>query len=322
MFRLGLFLFCCLCSGCLIVQTGVTNPVPGLTTVAVAPFINHSTEPNLVVDGRRFAIAYSSELQKVPGFEVVPVGVTETAMAEYEIDLSSPDDALRLARLLDVDAIVVGAVTEYDPYYPPRIGLHVEWVSPYPWGFLPSLPVHVQSDDCEGESCRNVEPQIPEAGRATELALPGTLRAQSPAPPLPLPEPADGFLPPILLDPQRSEKADRGSTAGPHPSQPLSSGSEPAILDAQTVQPAWNFDPTEPLMAYSRIFDGTDADLLATLRDYVELNGDLRSGGWQAYLHRSDDFIRFAAHRMIVEMLTLHGGEGRRRIVVKWRKHK
>ena len=45
------------------------------------------------------------------------------------------------------------------------------------------------------------------------------------------------------------------------------------------------------------------------------IGGDLRSGGWEAYLHRTDDFMRFAAHRMIVEMLTLHGGESKRRYV-------
>jgi hypothetical protein len=34
----------------------------------------------------------------------------------------------------------------------------------------------------------------------------------------------------------------------------------------------------------------------------------MRSGGWEAYLHRSDDFLRFTAHILVVEMLTLHGG--------------
>jgi hypothetical protein len=79
-------------------------------------------------------------------------------------------------------------------------------------------------------------------------------------------------------------------------------------------------DPTKPFMSYTRLFDGTDADLLATLRDYLELSGDQRSGGWEGYLHRSEDFMRFTAHLMIVEMLTLHGGEAKRRIVFKLRK--
>ena len=58
---------------------------------------------------------------------------------------------------------------------------------------------------------------------------------------------------------------------------------------------------------------------VATLRDYVELSGDQRSGGWEGYLHRSDDFLRFCAHRMIVEMLQLHGGETHRRKVLTHR---
>ena len=119
------------------VQLGVTNPIPGLSTVAVTPFLNLSAER--AVDGRRFALAYASELQKVPGFEVLPVGVTETAMIDEKIDLNDVDDVLRLAKVLRVDAIVVGAVTEYTPYYPPRIGLQIDWYSPRAWAFYPGI---------------------------------------------------------------------------------------------------------------------------------------------------------------------------------------
>jgi hypothetical protein len=106
-----------LAPGCVMVQLGVTNPIPGLSTVAVAPFLNLSAEK--AVDGRRFALTYASELQKVPGFEVLPVGVTEVAMVDAKIDLNDVDEVLKLAKILRVDAIVVGAVTEYSPYYPP-----------------------------------------------------------------------------------------------------------------------------------------------------------------------------------------------------------
>ena len=75
-------------------------------------------------------------------------------------------------------------------------------------------------------------------------------------------------------------------------------------------------------MAYTRLFDGSEAELTAGLRDYLELRDDLRSGGWEAALYRTDDFIRFTAHRMVVEMLALHGGETRRRVVFVWRKEK
>ena len=38
----------------------------------------------------------------------------------------------RLAEVLEVDAVVVGAVTDYTPYYPPRCGLRVEWYARNP----------------------------------------------------------------------------------------------------------------------------------------------------------------------------------------------
>ena len=126
-----------LAPGCVIVQVGVTNPIPGLSTVAVAPFLNLS--PERAVDGRRFALAYATELQKVPGFEVLPVGVTEIAMIDGKIDLNDVDDVLKLAKILRVDAVVVGAVTEYSPYYPPRVGMQVSWYSPKAWAFYPGI---------------------------------------------------------------------------------------------------------------------------------------------------------------------------------------
>jgi hypothetical protein len=101
------------------------------------------------------------------------------------------------------------------------------------------------------------------------------------------------------------------------PGQPLSTVRLPGGGSAVTP-----FDPRQPLMAYTRLFDGADPLLTARLRDHFELSGDLRSGGWEAYLHRSEDFIRFTSHLMVVEMLQLHGGEAQRRMVVKWRKHR
>jgi hypothetical protein len=111
-------------------QPTIHNPFPQLTKVAVAPFINLSTDPT--VDGRQFGLAYFAELQLIPGFEVVPIGVVETAMRDNHLTLSSAADCRRLTQLLGVDAVVVGAVTDFDPYYPPRCGLQVEWYAANP----------------------------------------------------------------------------------------------------------------------------------------------------------------------------------------------
>src|SRR6478672_9699748 len=111
-------------------QPVVHNPFPQLNKVAVAPFFNQSNEPT--VDGRKFALAYFAELQAVPGFEVVPLGVVENAIIENRVNLSNPDEARRLANILGVDAVVIGSVTDYTPYYPPRCGLRVEWYAANP----------------------------------------------------------------------------------------------------------------------------------------------------------------------------------------------
>ena len=68
----------------------------------------------------------------MPGFEVVPLGVVEEAIIDEHIDLSTPADVRRLAQVLDVDAVIVGAVTDFSPYYPPRCGMRVEWYSRNP----------------------------------------------------------------------------------------------------------------------------------------------------------------------------------------------
>ena len=111
-------------------QPSVHNPFPQLSKVAIAPFFNLSTEPT--VDGRQFAIAYFDELQGVPGYEVVPVGVVEKTIEAYKIGLSSPADARKLAQILNVDAVVIGAVTDFSEYYPPRCAMQVEWYAANP----------------------------------------------------------------------------------------------------------------------------------------------------------------------------------------------
>jgi hypothetical protein len=382
--RLMAILACLALPGCVIIDLGVTNPVPGMSRIAVLPFRNLTSHPDSVTDGRRFAIIYASELQKVPGFEVVPVGVAEVAMLENGLKIGSPEDVHRLAGLLGVDVVVIGAVTDYDPYYPPRVGLQIEWLTPHPWLFYPGVQTEPLARkellgrfDEERELLRDVEREQ-NPSRLRRIARKITVRGQSEDPsgsppaasrpivqrgaagppahsavqfdadetyPPPAPLPYDAGPAPFPLDgddefspgygrrhpprrgrfpgrPPRDFPDEPAGRATPLP--PLQFPSRQREPEAWTEPPDWTAgaSPREPLMSYSRFFDGTDGDLVAELRDYVELNGDLRSGDWRGYLQRSDDFIRFVCHRAIVEMLTLHGGEGKRRIVVKLRKYR
>jgi hypothetical protein len=397
--RLRLAIICglLLLPGCMVIRVTARNPIPDMTTIAVAPFFNLTQEPNSVVDGRRFALAYYSELQKTQGFEVIPVGVVEATILEHRLELQNPHDALKLCELLNADAVVIGAVTDYEAYYPPRIGMQVDWYSPYEWtspitsaglldggvqvrgmgrmrggrsarrckpvkyrgqspdgsfretlpppsseadlldppsynadgsagpGHVPPLPVDLGGDESE-LSGQGAEPAVPNLGIPTDAGLPGPpqpglggeggiLEERLPPPvevpnveTAPSPEDPEGMGPSLDREPA-ANSADYGAPPDARSSSEASSSEV-------------EFDPTQPLMSYTRMFDGAETELVNKLRDYLELRGDRRSGSWEEYLHRSEDFIRFVSHVMIVEMLSVHGGANRTQIVFKWRKYR
>ena len=58
------------------------------------------------------------------------------------------------------------------------------------------------------------------------------------------------------------------------------------------------------------MYDGKDSDLTTALSNYFYFVDDARFGGWQAYLQRSDDFIRFCCYRSITEMLAARARRG------------
>ena len=126
---------CLLTSGCMALpeivhQPTLHNPFPQISKVAVATFFNASTEPTL--DGRKVAEAYAAELAEVPGYVVIPVSQVDVVMHAAGLRLEKEQDARRLAQLMDVDAVVVGVVTEYTPYYPPRLTMQVMWFAANP----------------------------------------------------------------------------------------------------------------------------------------------------------------------------------------------
>jgi len=292
-------------SGCRAVPINVGNPIPGMTVVAVAPFLNLSAEPS--IDGRRFAIAYYSELQKTANYQVVPVGIVESAIRENELDITNPAQVVRLAQLLEADAVVIGAVTEYNPYYPPQLGVQISWYSPHEWIFFPG----VSSGDEKGNQAKlEMMPACP-PGEVKKPQAP-LVRGQS------LDE--HGW-PHSALNPEPEIRLAQGTRNMPVQPPPV----WPPVYDpAETFSgsparqpPAWQNkafvgpgepESPQPIMSYTRFFDGADRRLILMLRGYYILRGDMRSGGWEAYLHRSDDFLRFTSHILIVEMLSLHGG--------------
>jgi hypothetical protein len=346
-------------------QPVIHNPFPQLSRVAVAPFFNLSDEPT--VDGRKFALAYFAELQAVQGFEVVPLGVVEEAILQHQVDLSTASEAQRLARILGVDAIVVGSVTDYTPYYPPRCGLRVEWYSAnagyheippgygLPWGtpdeeFIPAplvfeaemalaraqlatqspacaTPPEPPSDPTGGsqpsaDQQNDAEPtgETPEAQGGEQSPAQGETAAQFEEE---LPAGDSGSAPPLpALQSDGGAVAATTDAIGAHhafgslpPDWPDERGFIPP--PPNPVRPEC-YPHSGPVMTHTRIYHATDSQFTEALASYYHFRDDARFGGWQNYLQRSDDFIRFCCHVHIAEMLSARGGAGETQVVWRW----
>lgn len=309
-FALGLWL-AGFASGCAAVPVNVGNPIPGMTTIAVAPFFNLSAEPS--VDGRRFAIAYYTELSKTANYQVIPVGIVETAIRENDLDMSNSADAVKLAQILDADAVVIGAVTHYSPYYPPQLGVHIRWFSPREWVFYPGISGggDKDQDPLPDPECLPPEGKKPATqvvrGQSADRGAEAESRAPFPSIPHVQIAQSGGSagnsksnVPPgPVIWPSRPESSDVWPAS---PAQALPGKSSGAFCEPTQS------DAVQPVMSYTRFFDGADQQLIQALEGYYVMRGDMRSGGWEAYLHRSDDFVQFASHVLVVEMLMLHGG--------------
>jgi hypothetical protein len=328
-----------LTSGCMFMpevsrQPTVHNPFPQLQKIAVAPFFNLSTEPT--VDGRHVALAYFNELQNVPGFEVIPIGVVEKMLEAQQMTLNGPTEARKLAQLLDVDAVVVGAVTDFSPYYPPRFALQVEWYAanpnfhPIPPGYgLPWGTPH--EDEIPGPLIFEAEMALARAQLKTQT--PRYLKPLQLAPPPPqggetegdrqAPPEADGEAGELVAHEQPLPTAPAAAIApfgemgqmGLPPDWPDPRGFQPRGPSPAPLQVK---ESTEPVLRHTKTYNGSDQDVTTALASYVYFRDDARFGGWQAYLQRSDDFIRFCCHMHIAEMLTARGGAGQTRVVWRW----
>jgi len=353
---------CLLLPGCSLLpdvahQPTLHNPFPQLSRVAVAPFFNLSEEPTL--SGVDVATAYYAELQSVPGFEVVPVGVVETAMLAHGIELTGPAEARRLAQVLDVDAVVVGAVTDYTPYYPPQMGVRVEWYAANP-GFHPippgyGLPWGTAEEEqipdrlvLEAEMALAREQLATQTPTYEEVPAPQKLPAKE----IPAPQAESGPPGPAPTGPDWGSGVNplahqgEGGAAGdlmPAAEAASPSGTGDSIFTAlgsaglppTGLPPDWpdpkGFVPSpprvtpptmqpsdEPVMRHTAIYRGNDSDFTAALESYYRFRDEARFGGWQSYLQRSDDFVRFCCRMHIWQMLSARGGAGETRVVWRW----
>ncbi len=295
------------------------NPFPQIQRIAVLPFINQSEEPTL--SGERVALAYANEIQAIRGFEVLPLGAVKIKLAEFDQPLASGEDFQAFARFLGVDAVVLGAVTDFTSYYPPRMSMKVNWYAANP-GFHPILPGYGLPWGTRDEK------KIPgwvnkEAQRALAAEQ---LKSQTPAMPAPIPimpedrPPVTENLPEQLLATESSEAGWLPAGVADQHQELPTDWPDPRgfIPDGPQAQRPALLAQHEPIISHMRSFNGHDEDLTDQLEDYFYFRDDARFGGWQAYLQRSEDFIRFCCYQHLSETLVTRGGQDKSRLIFRW----
>ncbi len=89
---------------------------------AVAPLRNESGTS--IADSMSLADELVARIQEVRGLAAVPMNRVIGAMRAIGLrEINTPADARQLAQTLGVDGVIVGSITSWDPYDPPRIGL-------------------------------------------------------------------------------------------------------------------------------------------------------------------------------------------------------
>jgi hypothetical protein len=111
------------------IESSISSAYPNVHTFAIAPAINLSGSRDfdqLAVSDSLFA-----ELQQVSGLNVLPLNRTLFAMRQMGIrSIDDPAQAQRIAESLGADGLIVPAVTAYDPYNPPVIGMILQVYTP------------------------------------------------------------------------------------------------------------------------------------------------------------------------------------------------
>lgn len=98
-----------------------SNPYSQVSTIAVAPFLSEGKG-----DGMLAAEIFATELAQVPGIRVIRPSHVKEAVLKDSARIANVQEALGAAKRLGADAIIVGCVTEYDPYLPPIAGMAIQ----------------------------------------------------------------------------------------------------------------------------------------------------------------------------------------------------
>ncbi len=139
-------------------EYALTSPYATTRTYAVAPVINLSGSHDF--DALAISDQLFSELQQVQNLNVLPVNKTLAAMQRLQIRrIDSPQTAQRIADAMGADAILVTAITAYDPYNPPTIGMSMQlYTLDALAGAPPVVSRQINGESLPGEAAKSRQP--------------------------------------------------------------------------------------------------------------------------------------------------------------------
>jgi hypothetical protein len=98
------------------------SPLSGERTWAVVPFANESGVS--AVDTLGISDDFVAEVEAVEGLRCIPLNRSITGLRSLGLaQIRSDAEARALLRVLQVDGLVVGSITAYDPYKPMTLGI-------------------------------------------------------------------------------------------------------------------------------------------------------------------------------------------------------
>ena len=107
------------------VERRIEAPYAERQVWAIAPLRNESGSRH--ADGLQMADQLTRAFEQVEGIDTLPLNRVLEAMDALKMTrIASREDAIHLREALGVDALVVGSVTHYDAYDPPKIGLALD----------------------------------------------------------------------------------------------------------------------------------------------------------------------------------------------------
>ncbi len=116
------------CGPKIVTPDSFANPYPTRKVWAITPLLNETGTS--LADGVRFADHLVNQFEQIEGITVLPLNRVLAAMSANGIEnVTSIGETIMMINVLKVDGLIVGTLTNWDPYEPPKIGAKIQLFS-------------------------------------------------------------------------------------------------------------------------------------------------------------------------------------------------